>query len=397
MQPTPESEHEASEAASTRGAIEALRPLAEIARQLTGARYGVIGVARGDGKGVCDLVTAGFAPAEQAAMEASPREYSRADEVLRSLLEADAPLRFRLPREGEGQSEDFLGVALRRGVLVLGALYVTGKIDGAFCALDEDNLQSLANHATFSVHNGHALARERTLVAGMLEAQEEGRRALSSDLHDGLTKYVMAAHLHLEAFFYAQENGGNEKAAREIARVAAHLQKAVGESRRLINDLTSFELLQGAGLGTALELLLGEERARAGWKSVEFGCNIGGQRFEEILETTVYRIAQEALANARKHAHAQSVKVLCSRERDAASGRLQLRLEVQDDGVGFDSAARAQVFGAQEGIGLMGIAERTRMLGGSFDAHSIPGDGASVRAVFPLLETGGSRNGDNTR
>jgi signal transduction histidine kinase len=377
----------------TRSGVSALRYLAEAARELTGARYAAIGVAKDEGNGFSELVTAGFSPEEQAAFAASlPGSLVEADGVLRLLLDREEPLRLQVAPESGG--ETFLGVPLRRGPIALGALYVTNKGGGkAFSDADEANVQALGVHATVAIHNLHALERERSLVAGLLTAHEEERRAIAYDLHDGLTQYVMAAHIHLEAFEYSQQSGNAEKAARELAQTSRYLQEAVRESRRLIKGLRSLAL-DDLGLAGALELLLNEEKEHAGWSTVEFQCNIGGQRFDKMLETAVYRIAQEALTNVRKHAQTQWIKVLCNREVDALTKQSQLRLEVRDNGRGFDSAARAQSLTTREGIGLYSMAERTRMLHGSFKSHSIPGEGATVLALFPLSENMESKPDD---
>ena len=375
----------AGEILPTRSGVEALRYLAEAARELTGARYAAIGVAQGEGHGFSELVTAGFSPAEQADFaESLPGPRAEADGVLRLLLEREEPLRLQVAPEEEG--ETFLGVPLRRGAVALGALYLTNKSNGqAFTQADEANVQALGVHATVAIHNLHALERERALVAGLLAAHEEERRAIAYDLHDGLTQYVMAAHIHLEAFEYAQQNGKTEKAARELAETSRYLQEAVIESRRLIQGLRSLAL-DDLGLSGALELLLNEEKEHADWSAVEFKCNIGGQRFDKIWETAIYRIAQEALTNARKHAQTQWVKVVCQRETDDATGQERLRLEISDGGLGFDSAARAQSLEARDGIGLYSMAERTRMLRGNLDLQSVPGEGASITAFFPIIE-----------
>ena len=147
--------------------------------------------------------------------------------------------------------------------MALGALYLTNKSNGqAFTDADEANVQALGVHATVAIHNLHALERERALVAGLLAAHEEERRAIAYDLHDGLTQYVMAAHIHLEAFEFAQQNGKTEKAARELAETSRYLHEAVLESRRLIKGLRSLAL-DDIGLAGALELLLNEEKEHA--------------------------------------------------------------------------------------------------------------------------------------
>ncbi len=392
----------AGEILPTRSGVEALRYLAEAARELTGARYAAIGVARTEGKAelqsgssdFSDFVTAGFSPEEQAAFAHSlPGARAGTDGILRLLLQREVPLRLKLAPEEEGES--FLGVPLRRGAVPLGALYVTNKSGGqAFTGADEANIEALGVHATVAIHNLQALQRERALVAGLLTAHEEERRAIAYDLHDGLTQHVMAAHIHLEAFQYAQEGGKTEKAARELAETSRCLQEAVKESRRLIGGLRSLAL-DDLGLCAALEQLLRDEREHAGWSSADLRCNLGDARFDPMLETAVYRIAQEALTNARKHAQTRWVKVRCEREGDGTAGEAaggeRLHLQISDGGRGFDAGARALsgASASREGVGLWSMRERTRMLDGAFELHSVPGEGAVVSAVFPLPEKAG--------
>ncbi len=370
----------------TRSSVQALRYLAEAARELTGARYAAIGVAKSEGGGFSDLVTAGFSPAEQAAFTRSlPGESADADGILRLLLEREEPLRLKLALEEEGES--FLGVPLRRGNVALGALYVTNKNHGqAFTDADEANIEALGVHATVAIHNLQALQRERALIAGLLEAHEIERRVLAYDLHDGLTQCVMAAHIHLEAFEYAQECGKTEKAALELAETSKYLQKAVVESRRMIRGLRSLTL-DDLGLCAALEQLLKEEKEQAGWSEAEFKCNLRHARFDPMLETAAYRIVQEALTNARRHARARCVTVSCERQSDEESGRERLFLQVSDNGSGFDAPAHAFSLASRDGVGLFSMRERTRMLDGDFEFHSVPGEGTSLSASFPLPQT----------
>jgi signal transduction histidine kinase len=377
----------------TRSGDEALRYIAEAARELTGARYAAIGVAKSDGSGFSELFTAGFTPEEQAAFAASLSDArNEGHGILRLLLQRDEPLRLQVAPEAQG--ETFLGVPLRRGTKPLGALYLTNKAGGeAFTNADQANVEALGVHATVAIHNYCALERERALVAGLLNAHEEERQAIAYDLHDGLAQTVLAAHIHLEAFEYAQQSGEAEKAARELDQTSKYLQDAVAESRRLISGLRPLDL-EGLGLAGALELLLDDEKKRAGWSAVEFHCNVGGQRFDTSLETAVYRIAQEALTNARKHAQTSRVKVLCERQTDDATQQERLHLQISDDGRGFDAAARVQSLAPHEGVGLYSMAERTRMLRGHFDLTSVPGEGTTISASFPILERAEEKSDD---
>nr|CAA9281346.1 Chemotaxis protein methyltransferase CheR [uncultured Armatimonadetes bacterium] len=235
-------------------------------------------------------------------------------------------------------------------------------------------------------------SRDRFLVRGLLNAHEEERRAVAYELHDGLTQYVMAAHAHLEAFrALRQEAAAPPEAAdadadveRELGRGLECLRRAVQESRRLVSGLRALAL-DDLGLAGALELLLAEEKARAGWREAEFVHNAAGRRFDALLETAAYRVAQEALTNARKHARTERVRLVLVAGADEGTGKPDLTLEVRDWGRGFRPEEKA---GEYSHLGLPGMAERVGLLGGAYRLRSAPGQGTLVRAVFPVAAPG---------
>jgi len=214
----------------------------------------------------------------------------------------------------------------------------------------------------------------------LINAQEEERRAVAYDLHDGLTQYVMASHIHMEAYQRAQGAGNASRAAKEFVKGLRYLQDAVVESRRLVSGLRSLAL-DDLGLAGAVEQLFGEEKERAGWGEAEFIHNLAGRRFQKDLETTVYRVAQEALTNVRKHAGADHVRMILLSEPDAYAMEEHMLLEVRDWGIGFDEAMRSQDYSH---VGLQGIAERVSLVNGTYELRSAPGEGTTIRATFPV-------------
>jgi two-component system NarL family sensor kinase len=104
---------------------------------------------------------------------------------------------------------------------------------------------------------------------------------------------------------------------------------------------------------------------------------------DRALEPAVYRVAQEALTNTRKHAQADHVRLLLLRL-DGDSSVALLRLEIQDDGVGFVPDAGAA--GPMYGVGLQSMVERVRLMGGRYELSSTPGNGTTIRATFPAKE-----------
>jgi signal transduction histidine kinase len=242
---------------------------------------------------------------------------------------------------------------------------------------------ALGSHAAVAIHNLQMLSRQRALVSGLIRAQEEERRAVAYDLHDGLTQYVMASHAHLESFRRAHALGKADKAERDLDQGLRYLKEAVVESRRLVNGLRSLAL-DDLGLAGALDQLVAEEKARAGWSDAELIHNIAERRYDKGLESAAYRVVQEALTNVRKHASAKKVRVILLEESDRPEGPV-LNIKVQDWGVGFipEEAARLEAH-----VGLQGMFERVSLMNGTFEVKSsgIPGQGATIQAVLPVIE-----------
>lgn len=365
----------ATEILASQTGVEALQQFAEAARQLIGAQYCAIGVARGDGEGLEEFITAGLTDEQQRMIGSKPRGLG----VLGLLLRQESPLRLEhLSQHPESAGmpphhphmETFLGVPIRHAQTVLGSLYLAEK-PGGFLSADEVTIQALSMHLAVAIRNWQLLKRQRALVSGLISAQEEERRAVAYDLHDGLTQYVMAAHMHLEAYRRTCADTEDEN----LSQGLKYLKDAVIESRRLINGLRSLAL-DDMGLAGALAQLVQEEKQRAGWAEAEFLHNVEGERFSVPLVTAVYRVAQEALTNARKHAEARQVQVSLLQESDDF-----LQLSVRDDGKGFDPSRTSA---DEKHIGLHGMAERVRLLDGTLEIESQPGKGTQLSVLFPV-------------
>jgi len=371
---------------SSRAGVEALTHIANAARTLARARYAALGVARTDGPGLQEFVTVGITDEEQKRI--GPLPFGRG--ILGLLLQRVEPLRIdKLSSHPASVGfpanhpvmETFLGVPIRRGETVFGSLYLTEKEGGgAFTEEDEVAVQALGAHAAVAIHNLFMMSRQRALVSGLINAQEEERRAIAYDLHDGLTQFVMAAHMHLETSRMARGKGNAEKAQRELDKGVHYLKESVIESRRLVNGLRSLAL-DDLGLSGALEQLINEEKDRSGWDDVELVHNIAERRFVKGLETTAYRILQEALTNVRKHAETTRVRIVALLDDEA--DEKSLTIEVRDWGKGFVPAEKA---GDYSHVGLQGMAERVQLIGGKYDIYSAPGEGTTIRAVFPAVE-----------
>ncbi len=250
-------------------------------------------------------------------------------------------------------------------------------------------LESLASQAASALENarlyGELAERERRLqelVGKILVAQEEERRRVAYEVHDGLAQVAAAAHQHLQVF--AQFHPPASQEGREdLDRVSKLVRRTVGEARQIIADLRP-TALDDLGLEAAIRLELETLRAE-GWQ-ISYEGNLDDERLPVPIETAFFRVAQEALTNAVKHARTRRVSL---RLEHLHEPREAVRLSVRDYGAGFSPEASAKASGPGERVGLSGMRERVALLGGDFRVASQPGAGTLIVAEVPLWEPAG--------
>ena len=197
----------------------------------------------------------------------------------------------------------------------------------------------------------------------VLRAQEEERRRVARDLHDEVNQALAAILLRLEAL--AQD--APPERAEEVAELKRLASQAMDELLSLARALRP-AALDDHGLVPALESQLHALRERTGIVT-QLITDGDPSRLDEEQQTALYRVAQEALVNAGRHGEATRVEVELAASAEGAE------LHVRDDGSGFDpSAVRA----TEAGLGLEGMAERARLVGGELDVRSAPGAGTEV-------------------
>jgi signal transduction histidine kinase len=220
--------------------------------------------------------------------------------------------------------------------------------------------------------------RLERLVRELLIAQEEERRRVAYEVHDGLAQVAAAAHQHLEAFA-ARYHTLNRERADELRLALELASRTVREARHMIAGLRP-TILDDFGLGPAISVELQGLRAEH-WE-VDYTDALGPMRLDSMLETALFRVAQEALANVRKHA--ETTRVAVSLERRAQS----VRLEIRDWGRGFRPAAVRGRSGPSERVGIAGMQERIALLRGRCTIRSKPGAGTRINVEVPLREPG---------
>ena len=207
---------------------------------------------------------------------------------------------------------------------------------------------------------------ERTVAESALTLQEEDRRRIARELHDGAGQALTAARLHLVALRQLAPPHSEK-----IAQIIAHLDEATEEVRRSTTTLAPPALAE-FGLGGALARHC-EGFADAAGLTVDFELPQNLPLLHSYVETACYRIVQEALHNAARHAGATRAWIRL-RMVDHA-----VRLEIGDNGVGL-------VAHDEGGLGLDSIHERVRLAGGSIEIVDGRGPGARIRVLLPSAE-----------
>jgi signal transduction histidine kinase len=219
-------------------------------------------------------------------------------------------------------------------------------------------------------------AKLRELPRLILHAQEAERRRVARELHDSVNQLLSSVKFRIQSVAARLPKDADGLLQSEVEKTGALLDKAMLEVRRISRNLRPSEL-DDLGLVPALRSLCAEFGERTGL-AVELTCPDTSEKFPTEIELSIYRIAQEALANVEKHAGAHRVTV------ELASDDARLCLRLRDDGCGFELNALGPAAGRNGRMGLMDIEERVRLVGGTCAIKSAPAAGTEVAVALPL-------------
>lgn len=216
-------------------------------------------------------------------------------------------------------------------------------------------------------------AKLKVLAQRVVESQEEERARLSRDLHDGISQALVSVKLQLEAGIIRLDGdeARRQQARAGLERTVEQIKTVLGDVRRISHDLRP-TLLDDLGLAPALDHLASEFGEHAG-TPVRFRAVGAVDALSEVAATVLFRIAQEALTNAERHAGARSIEMLLERMGGAVV------LSIVDDGVGFDADSVA--VHPKRGIGLRNMMERMEAIGGRL---AIVSSAAGTRVVASI-------------
>jgi signal transduction histidine kinase len=348
---------------------EVLQTIMVTARRLLDAQYAALGVPDANGS-FAEFLADGLTDAQWRAIGPVPRQHGLLGVMLRDpspvrLTDIRSHPRFEGWPAAHPEMTDFLGVPIVDGDEILGELFLANKrTPGGFTSEDEELLRLLAAHAAIALVNARLYERSRELS---IVAE---RNRIARELHDAVTQKLFSLRLTAEAAT-ALVDRDPERAAAELGVVRRLAAEATDELRSIVDGLRPVDLA-GDGLDVALRKQA-ELLDRVHGASVRF---VGGSvpRLTGPRQEAVYRIAQEALHNALRHAAAGRIEV------DLAVRNGSVVLTVSDDGRGFDPSAPPE---AARRLGLASMRERARAAGGRFQVASRPGGGTSVSVEVP--------------
>ena len=272
---------------------------------------------------------------------------------------------------------DHAAAVVHRGDL-LGAVTIAKPRGEPVSPTDQKLVDGLAAQAGLLLRNQRLTAELVDLVdqlrasrQRLVAAQDEERRRLERDLHDGAQQQIIALKLTATAARTLLDRGDAGRASELLERLVVDTDDAVASLRELAHGIYP-PLLAAEGLGPAI-------RSRAAKLPMAVHVSADGGRFSEEVEAAVYFCVLEALQNVTKYANATNVTVQVAPDPDG------LRFIVSDDGHGFDPS------GTAHGRGLANMTDRVEALGGRLSIRSTPGEGTRIEASIPRSAGGGQR------
>jgi len=275
-------------------------------------------------------------------------------------------------------------IPLKAGLDTYGVLLFAHPDENYFTSERREILDIIGSQAVVALQNArlyHELELEKERV---VEIQEEARKKLARDLHDGPTQSVAALAMRVNFARRLMERDA-KAAAEELYKIEELARRTTKEIRHMLFTLRPL-VLESQGLLAALESMAEKmQETYNQYVSIEAEPEVIS-RMEIGKQAVVFYIAEEAVNNARKHAQAPHIWVrLKSMDDDMAL------LEVEDDGIGFDAASVELSYEDRDSLGLINMRERAELLNGVLQIDSAVGRGTRIKVIIPLTEDAADR------
>lgn len=263
---------------------------------------------------------------------------------------------------------------------LIGVLQVLHNIAGRyFGSLDRQLLTTFANQAAIAIENARLYENLKEERDHLVVVEEEVRKRLARDLHDGPAQLVASLVMSL-GFTKELLNRSPELAEAEISESLDVANKTLKQLRTLLFDLRPV-ILETQGLIPALELYA-ERLEETEELNITLTVENEFERLAHKAEVAIFSIIQEAVNNAKKYAHTNQIDLIVQSDQRQDS----LTFLIKDDGVGFDVQQVKARYDEQGSLGMINMQERTEMINGQLRIHSGVGQGTRVILNLPLSE-----------
>ncbi|MCL4870727.1 MAG: GAF domain-containing sensor histidine kinase [Anaerolineae bacterium] len=273
-----------------------------------------------------------------------------------------------------------VSVPLRAGYQNYGAM-VLGSVEKNITFTEEhfDLFNAVADQSVIALENARFYQQLEEEKQRIIQAEEDARKSLSRDLHDGPTQTISAIVMRIN-FIRSLLMRDPKQAVQELEKVEELAKGAVRDIRGMLFTLRPL-VLETQGLGAAIETV-GRRLLENDGLTVHLVNGEYGDLLNERAQGVVFYIIDEALGNARKHAQAQNIEVRFWKERDLFVAR------IKDDGVGFDVSAVNKNYSSRGSLGMVNMHERATLIDGSLRVDSTPGKGTAITLIVPLSKHG---------
>ena len=361
-----------------------LQRVVDISRELSGARYAALGVLDEQGR-LKEFLTSGIDETARAAIGDLPSGKG----LLGAMLERTDPLRLDnlsdYPKSGgfppgHPSMTRFLGVPIRYKGRAVGSLYLTDKVGGSpFDQDDEEIVRLFSNQAAVAIQNAQLNDQIQAL------AVETERTRISREMHDGLAQVLGYINTKAQAAEEFVANKDFKSAGAHLKEMSETARQAYREVREGILALRT-QVGAERSLSDALNEFISEFQLQLANSTKVQQTIPDDMNLTPLQEVQILRIVQEALTNARKHAHARAISVTIHQHNE------ELRVAVSDDGQGFNPLAIKREEWPH--LGLQTMQERAEAVGGTFEIESTPGKGTKIRVSIPTAPRVRSRGDD---
>jgi signal transduction histidine kinase len=281
-----------------------------------------------------------------------------------------------IPAFAQAGVTSIVGVPIVNGDRTFGTMCVMSlERKKQFLDRDVAVLTGIGRQAGIAIENAYLYENLRLYARRITQSQESERKRIARELHDDTIQSLIALSRRLEGLATGEEPL-SEAVAERIRELWQQTSEMIRRVREFSQNLRP-SMLDDLGLLPTLEELTTDLERQVGLQT-EFRALGERRRLSSEVELTLFRIAQEALSNVRRHAKASKVTTTI----ELANSTVRMRIE--DDGIGFRPPKLTDDLRAEDGLGLIGMHERARLLSGSLQIESEPGGGTTVIAEIPV-------------